>query len=120
MKKGTKGNRQSRVVVGGKRGARKKEESLIETFHNTFLIRSSLPDTTRSVLSKPKYTLDNAQLCSSCVQTRYGKPVVDDQARANDGATAIHGASDEGDLEEGGEFILIADRGLGVNDTTLV
>lgn len=97
-----------------------KEESLIETFHNTLLIRSSLTNTAWPVLPKPKYTLDHAQLCSSCVQTRYGKPVVDNQARANDGATAIHRASNEGDLEEGGEFILIADRGLGVNDTTLV
>lgn len=98
----------------------KEKKNLVETLHNALLVGIALSDTTGTHLTQPEDTLDDAQLRRRRIQTRHGQPVVDDHAGADHGATAVDTTGDEGHLQQGGELILVADGGLGVNDTALV
>lgn len=93
---------------------------LVETLHNTILINTGTTGTTGRHLAKSEHRLDNAQLGGCGVQSGNGEPVVDDHSGADDGRSTVHTAGHEGNLQEGGELVLVADWGLGVDDSTLV
>lgn len=99
---------------------KKKKKNLVKTLHNTLLIRLTHSQTLRTHLTQSKHTLHNTQLGSRGIETRNSQPVVHDHTGADDGATAVHTTGDEGHLEQGGEFVLVTDGGLGVDDTALV
>lgn len=82
---------------------------LVETLHNTILINTGTTGTTGRHLAKSEHRLDNAQLGGCGVQSGNGEPVVDDHSGADDGGSAVHTAGHEGNLQEGGELVLVAD-----------
>lgn len=92
---------------------------LVETLHNTLLINTRTT-TARGHLAQTENTLHNTQLSSRRIQTRHSQPVINDHTSADDGRTAVHGTSDEGDLQQRGEFVLVADGGFRVHETALV
>ena len=102
----------------GKNKVRK--PNLVETLHNTVLIRFTHSQPLGTHLTQSKHTFHNTQLGSRGIKTRNSQPVIHDHTSADDGATAVHTTGDEWHLEQGGEFVLVTDGGLGVNDTTLV
>ena len=100
---------------------KKTERKLVKTLHNTLLVSSiAHPHTLRTHLTQTEHTFHNAQLGSRRVQTGDGQPVVDNHAGADDGAAAVDAAGHERHLQQRGEFVLIADGGLGVDDAALV
>lgn len=92
---------------------------LVEALHNTLLINTRT-STTRRHLAQPENTLNNTQLRRRRIQTRHSQPVINDHAGANDGRAAVHGSSDEGDLQERRELVLVADGGFRVHEAALV
>lgn len=107
-------------VKGGEKNARAENENLVKTLHNTLLIRVTHSQSLRTHLTQSKHTLHNTQLGSRGIETRNSQPVVHDHTGTDDGATAVHTTGDEGHLEQGREFVLVTDGGLGVDDTALV
>lgn len=97
-----------------------KVNRLIETLHQRLLARRAHPDPARPHLAQAEHALDDAQLGGGGVEPRDGEPVVDDHARADDGAAAVDAARDEGHLQQGGELVLVADGGFWVDDAALV
>lgn len=97
-----------------------KVSRLIETLHQRLLARRAHPDPARPHLAQAEHALDDAQLGGGGVEPRDGEPVVDDHARADDGAAAVDAARDEGHLQQGGELVLVADGGFWVDDAALV
>lgn len=64
--------------------------------------------------------LDDGDLRSGRVEAAEDSPVVGDEARADRGVTAVNGSGYDGDLQEGGELVHVADGGLGVDDAALI
>lgn len=95
-------------------------KDLIETLHDTLLIRLTHTHATRTHLTQPEHTLNNTQLRRSSIETSHSQPVVNDHPSTNNGATTVHTTSDKGHLQQGRKFVLVTDGGLGVDDTALV
>lgn len=95
-------------------------KDLIETLHDTLLIRLTHTHATGTHLTQPEHTLNNTQLRRSSIETSHSQPVVNDHPGTNNGATTVHTTSDKGHLQQGRKFVLVTDGGFGVDDTTLV
>lgn len=86
-----------------------RDKNLVETLHDTILIDTSPGGAAGRHLAESEHGLDNAQLSGCGVEAGDGEPVVDDHAGADDGGATVHTAGHEGDLQERGELVLVAD-----------
>lgn len=71
-------------------------------------------------LTQSENGLDHTQLSCGGIKTGNSQPVVNNHSCADDGGTSVDGASDEWNLEKRGQLILVLDRGLWVDDSSLV
>jgi hypothetical protein len=72
------------------------------------------------VVLKVEDRLDNSKLGSGSVETAESSPIIDNHTRTNNIGTTVHSTSGDGNLEEDRELMLLLNRGLGVNDSTLI
>lgn len=92
---------------------------LVERLDHSLLVSSV--DRARSVaLAELEHRLHNAELSSSGIKTSHSHPVVDNHARANNGATAVHTAGHKRHLQQRAQLILVLNARLRVHDAALV
>lgn len=71
-------------------------------------------------LTQSEHRLDNTQLSGSGIKTSNRQPVIHNHSSTNNTRTPVDGTGNEWHLEERGQLVLVLDRGLWVNDSSLV